>query len=141
MYIGLWRNDERHGRGVMTYVKAEADAVQEKYDGEFVEGKMSGRGCYWYDDGSVYDGMWLLGKMHGKGLFVYPNGNRYEGEFQDDMKDGYGILLYINGERYEVSTYYTIYTCCAIDINISLDAGIDIRRVNGKLISPTGLAH
>ena len=95
------RNDERHGRGVMTYNQTESDPVQEKYDGEFVEGKMSGRGCYWYADGSVYDGQWLLGKMHGKGLFVYPNGNRYEGEFVDDMKDGFGILLYMNGEKYE----------------------------------------
>jgi hypothetical protein len=47
MYVGQWRNDERHGRGVMTYSKSDANAVQEKYDGEFAEGKMSGRGCYW----------------------------------------------------------------------------------------------
>jgi hypothetical protein len=48
MYVGSWRNDERHGRGVMTYSKSDSDPVQEKYDGEFAEGKMSGRGCYWY---------------------------------------------------------------------------------------------
>lgn len=71
----------------------------------------------------MYDGQWVAGKMHGKGVFVYPSGNRcvavlcyarqplpltavrnrYEGEFQNDMKEGFGILQYINGERYEGS--------------------------------------
>jgi hypothetical protein len=36
------------------------------------------RGCYWYGDGSMYDGQWLAGKMHGKGIFIYPSGNRCE---------------------------------------------------------------
>ena len=56
-------------------------SVQERYDGEWVEGKMQGRGTYHYSDGSVYDGMWMSGKMQGKGVFLYPNGNKYEGEF------------------------------------------------------------
>jgi hypothetical protein len=55
MYVGQWRNDERHGRGVMTYSKSDASAIQEKYDGEFAEGKMSGRGCYWYTDHFAYE--------------------------------------------------------------------------------------
>lgn len=58
-----------------------ANAVQEKYEGEWQEGKMQGRGIYQYSDGSSYDGMWVAGKMHGKGTFTYPNGNRYDGEF------------------------------------------------------------
>lgn len=58
-----------------------SSAVQERYEGEWVDGKMQGRGTYQYSDGSVYDGGWVGGKMQGKGVFVYPNGNRYEGEF------------------------------------------------------------
>ncbi len=92
----------QHGRGVMTY-SSDSTAVQEKYEGEWVDGKMQGRGIYHYSDGSVYDGNWMAGKMQGKGLFLYPNGNRYEGEFFNDAKEGYGILQYKNGERYEVS--------------------------------------
>ncbi len=55
--------------------------VEEKYDGDWVDGKMHGRGVYYYADGSIYDGMWQDGKMHGSGVFIYPNGNRYDGEF------------------------------------------------------------
>ena len=55
--------------------------IQEKYEGEWLDGKMQGRGIYQYSDGSSYDGMWIAGKMDGKGTFTYPNGNRYNGEF------------------------------------------------------------
>ena len=75
----------QHGRGTMTYsadpARQSSGLVQEKYEGEWMEGKMQGRGVYQYSDGSCYDGMWLAGKMHGKGTFTYPNGNRYDGEF------------------------------------------------------------
>jgi len=55
--------------------------IQEKYEGEWLDGKMQGRGIYQYSDGSSYDGMWIAGKMDGKGTFTYPNGNKYDGEF------------------------------------------------------------
>ena len=56
---------------------------------------------YLYTDGGIYEGEWLDGKMHGRGLYTFPNGNKYDGEWQDDVKEGYGVLQYINGERYE----------------------------------------
>ena len=67
----------------MTYSSeaSTSGSVQEKYDGEWVDGKMQGRGIYLYSDGSIYDGLWVTGKMQGKGIFTYPNGNRYDGEF------------------------------------------------------------
>lgn len=126
-YEGEWRNDERHGKGVMIYAATTDEAgggrhVEEKYDGDWLDGKMHGRGVYYYADGSVYDGMWQDGKMHGSGVFIYPNGNRYDGEYivrfplnrlvpwcnvsryalQNDYKEGYGVLQHRNGEKYEV---------------------------------------
>lgn len=41
-YDGDWKNDERHGHGIMTYC-GENDSVQEKYEGEWVEGRMQGK--------------------------------------------------------------------------------------------------
>lgn len=73
----------QHGRGVMIYSNSSDpdNKIEEKYEGEWVDGKMHGRGIYYYSDGTVYDGTWAEGKMHGKGVFVYPNGNKYDGEF------------------------------------------------------------
>jgi hypothetical protein len=54
---------------------------------------------YFYSDGGVFEGEWVDGKMHGRGLYTFPNGNKYDGEWRDDFKDGFGTLQYINGER------------------------------------------
>lgn len=32
-------------------------AIAEKYEGEWIDGKMHGKGIYYYSDGSVYDGI------------------------------------------------------------------------------------
>ena len=47
---------------------------------------------YLYTDGGIYEGEWLDGKMHGRGLYTFPNGNKYDGEWQNDVKEGYGVL-------------------------------------------------
>jgi hypothetical protein len=66
----------------MTYSSDNSSSgVVERFEGEWFEGKMQGKGVYYYSDGSVYDGVWSAGKMQGKGNFVYPNGNKYEGDF------------------------------------------------------------
>jgi hypothetical protein len=69
----------------MIYCSKDTD-IQEKYEGEWVEGRMHGKGCYWYADGSMYDGQWALGKMHGKGIFIYPNGNRCASSAFDGLR-------------------------------------------------------
>ena len=40
----------------------------------------------------MYEGEWVDGKMHGRGVYTFPNGNKYDGEWQNDLKDGYGVL-------------------------------------------------
>ena len=41
---------------------------------------------YFYADGGVYEGEWMDGKMHGRGSYVFANKNRYEGEWVADAK-------------------------------------------------------
>lgn len=65
----------------MTYSSDSSSGVVERFEGEWFEGKMQGKGVYYYADGSVYDGAWVTGKMQGKGAFIYPNGNKYDGDF------------------------------------------------------------
>lgn len=37
-------------------------------------------------------GQWVNGKMHGKGVYTFPNGNKYDGEWVEDVKEGFGTL-------------------------------------------------
>ena len=60
----------------------------DRYEGDFVDNKRTGKGIYTWATGDRYDGDWIDGKQNGKGSFVYgPNsqraGDRYEGEFVD----------------------------------------------------------
>lgn len=79
----------------MTYSSDSSSGVIERYEGEWVEGKMQGKGVYYYSDGSVYDGMWVAGKMQGKGSFIYPNGNKYDGDFFVSSLDYQLSVLYL----------------------------------------------
>lgn len=60
---------------MMTYC-AEDGQTKEKYEGDWFEDKMHGKGKYWYADGSLYDGQWHDSKMNGKGVYTYPNQDR-----------------------------------------------------------------
>jgi len=39
----------------------------------------------------VYDGQWVNGMMSGKGVNTWPDGRSYVGEYLNDKKEGYGI--------------------------------------------------
>jgi len=41
---------------------------------------------YTWADGRKYEGEWRNNKMHGKGTFVWADGRKYIGEYIDDKK-------------------------------------------------------
>lgn len=45
-----------------------------------------------WSDGVIYEGDWLDGKMTGKGVMIWPSGTKYEGEFFENYRRGYGTL-------------------------------------------------
>jgi len=51
----------------------------------------SGFVIYEFPSGDKYEGNWKNDLMHGKGTYYYPNGNKYEGEFKNGRKTGFGI--------------------------------------------------
>lgn len=57
-------------------------------------------GTYFYLDGGRYEGDWVDDRIHGKGKSVYSNGNVYDGEWTDGRINGYGTLTYADGDKY-----------------------------------------
>jgi len=51
-----------------------------KYEGEWVNNKINGKGIYKWKDGRVYNGEWLNNNMHGYGVYTWlEDGRKYEG--------------------------------------------------------------
>ena len=48
-----------------------------------------------------YVGDWMRGKPSGKGIYIWENGARYEGEFKNGKVDGRGAYTSAKGVRYE----------------------------------------
>ncbi|KAK7505005.1 hypothetical protein BaRGS_00003575 [Batillaria attramentaria] len=51
--------------------------------------------------GSSYEGDWVQGRMEGKGTYCFPTETRYEGDMRDGMFHGNGTLFFPNGSKYE----------------------------------------
>ena len=98
-YQGYYNEGKREYWGVFKYNKGlYCGSV---YVGEYMAGKMHGKGIMTYDNGKVYEGDFLFGYAHGKGEEFYPNGDKYVGDFVATMKDGKGVYHYANGNKYE----------------------------------------
>ena len=94
-YEGEYKDGKCHGRGVC--VRADGS----RYEGGYEDGKCHGRGVCVRADGSRYEGEFKHNKGHGRGIYVGANGNRYEGEFKDGEPHGQGVYIWADGSRYE----------------------------------------
>ncbi|XP_073407624.1 alsin [Dendrobates tinctorius] len=90
-YEGRWISGKPHGRGVLSWPDGRI------YTGEFRNGLEDGYGEYILPNKALkqndrYLGNWKDGKMCGQGTFWYANGEIYEGCFQDNNRHGHGLL-------------------------------------------------
>ncbi len=93
-YIGFWKNDSPHGKGIYFFPDGES------FQGDWVYGKKSGIGKLYYSNGQLkYKGEFENDKLHGKGIFHYLNGEKYEGEFKNCKREGKGNLYDLNGKE------------------------------------------
>ena len=58
-----------------------------------------------WTDGERYEGDFVNGQLTGKGVFFYKNGERYEGDFVNGCKEGYGTMYYPDG-RYDTGRWH-----------------------------------
>ena len=66
-------------------------ANKKTYDGNWINGKMNGKGKFTYQDGSYYEGEFVNGKKNGYGIYKWDNDKYYEGKWKNDKQNGYGV--------------------------------------------------
>ena len=86
------RKDGYTGKGTWT-------SDDDKYVGEYKDGKSHGQGTYTKIDGFMYTGEWKEGKKDGQATCIFASGSKYVGEFKKDMFHGQGTYIYANGDR------------------------------------------
>lgn len=94
VYAGEWMNDVQRGWGKLRF--GERDSFnRESYEGEWLDGKRSGKGTLIFRSSDRYEGEWKEDKYHGKGEFVWYgdcSGIKYKYQY---------IGEWINGRRNE----------------------------------------
>jgi len=89
-YVGEFKDGKEHGQG--TYIYA-----NKKYVGGFEDGKRNGQGTTTYASGNKHVGEYKDGKKHGQGTLTSPSGSKYVGEFQYGNAYGQGTYTDANG--------------------------------------------
>ncbi|KAL6073139.1 Phosphatidylinositol-4-phosphate 5-kinase [Balamuthia mandrillaris] len=93
VYKGFWRNNQRHGDGIMTFHSHDRFG-RLCYDGQWKHDMMHGEGVMLWRDGSKYVGDWRRGQRCGLGVQLFSNGQQqYEGQWKGDKEDGQGAIV------------------------------------------------
>lgn len=86
-YSGQWRDDQRHGPGVMLWPSGL------RYEGRFnCDKRHHVTGKLFFQNGNVYDGGWVDDKMQGVGCLITSSGIRFTGRFIGGNMEKVGIL-------------------------------------------------
>lgn len=70
------------------------------YSVEFKDGKMNGKGNYFFPNGEKYNGEFKNGKYNGQGTYTWPDGEKYMGEYKDGFAEGSGTTFLPSGGKY-----------------------------------------
>lgn len=93
-YEGDTLNGAKHGIGRLRMNGS-------TYEGEFREDQKHGQGVLTWDDGRQYRGQFEDGKFHGSAVMTWPDGRKYSGQYVDDRKHGEGTFSWQDGRRYQ----------------------------------------
>ena len=95
-YIGEFKEDKLHGKGVIDFLKE-----GHRYEGEFKNNEINGKGIFIWKNGDIYEGEMSNGKMNGHGIYKYSDGQIYDGEYLNGLREGKGRIIYSNQIIYE----------------------------------------
>ena len=98
-YKGSFKRDKMNGKGVYYWYSGENNG--DKYEGEFVDDIMEGKGTLQYKNGTRYIGEFLHGVKHGIGKEIYFEGGYFDGKFKEGKKDGEGTFVDDKGRQFK----------------------------------------
>ncbi|CCW69109.1 unnamed protein product [Phytomonas sp. Hart1] len=100
-YAGLYRQNERHGKGIYWWSQTSA-----LYCGDWVGNLRHGYGRMVYPDGSRYLGHWTNDSKNGQGRYIYVDGSNYDGMWVNNEKHGRGRYNFTDGSSYLGSFFH-----------------------------------
>lgn len=96
-YTGQWQLFDgvlrKHGKGIY-------EEGSQRYEGDFVEDRMEGKGVFKFESGAVYAGGFHNNMFNGKGSYSWPDGSKYEGEWRDNKMHGHGTFTTARGQQF-----------------------------------------
>ncbi|XP_021334529.1 alsin isoform X1 [Danio rerio] len=94
VYEGSFRENMRHGHGMLRSGKVASPSSSSVFVGQWVQGKRTGYGvCDDFSRGEKYMGIWHDDQRHGDGVVITQFGLYYEGNFCNNRMMGNGTLL------------------------------------------------
>ncbi|ETO78252.1 hypothetical protein F444_06744 [Phytophthora nicotianae P1976] len=139
-YVGQWKENQRHGKGIYQGV----DGYE--YAGDWVDGTKHGVGILTLPSGERFVGHFESGKFHGTGVFCAANGDRYKGQFQDNRPNGFGKFKKVTGDRYIGRTVDGL--ACGVGTLSTADGEVykghwekDFRHGSGVCFYPNGAVY
>lgn len=76
------------------------DASGASYEGQWVEGRLTGNGTFRYASGASYTGSLLDNNYHGIGKYTWPDGSSYDGQWERNVMHGLGTYVDATGQRW-----------------------------------------
>ena len=98
-YKGYFLADKRHGKGELLYKDFDY-YFPKRYDGDWENDKIQGRGVMEYNDNSMYSGYWKNGVREGEGTLFFNNGEPITDVDGKILTDKHGIKKYKNSDTY-----------------------------------------
>ena len=98
MYVGEYKNGNRHGKGTYTFPNGD------KYIGDHNYDKRNGQGTFIWANGDKYVGQHINDNRTGKGTYTFGSesewpGDEYVGEFKNGLYSGQGTYTYADGSK------------------------------------------
>ena len=91
-YAGYWRDNQRHGLGVIKYSNGD------NYAGVWDDNSFHGQGVYTFSDGDRHAGKYVNGNMNGHGTYIFSNGSKKIGNFNKSNVSGVAAYIYASGD-------------------------------------------